>query len=245
FTPPAWAQSSTRVVSAGSGAFSGAPVYLGVKLETVTFGIGGDIHAAGGTADGDVSFSMKGVAVNGGAPREITLEMKIASGSVSASGVAVSGQGTVDPGDGSPVQTNIPFSLSVAPNSDQKGTLAMTVGGTGLNTAVVMSGGVISSGCQAPELAPSVRLADAQTLTWGKVPGQTTYNVYRGTIASPWVFNHTCFAPNLNVENATDATVPSVGQALYYFVAVKVLCGEGSLGTTTAGSQVPNNSPCP
>jgi hypothetical protein len=242
---PASAQSSTKVVSAGSGAFSGAPVYLGVRLETLTFGLGGDIATTGGGADGDFATTLKGTAVSGGAPRAITVEMKISAGSVTSSGVSVSGHGTVDPGDGSPAQTNVPFALSVTPNSDQQGVLALTVGGTGLNTAVVKSGGVIASGCQAPELAPSLRFSNTQTLTWGHVAGQATYNVYRGTIAAPWSFNHACFAPNLNVENTTDATDPALGQARYYLVSVKVLCGEGALGITTSGSQVPNPSPCP
>ena len=53
------------------------------------------------------------------------------------------------------------------------------------------------------------------------------------------------FAPGLAAPSADDGTIPPTGTGLYYLVAMKNACGEGSLGVGTSGGQVPNPLPCP
>lgn len=243
---PVTAQDATSITQAGGALFQGAPVYLGVRLSSVSFGMGGAVRA-NGSGFGHFSFRFLGVAVAGGQPREIAYDGALDAGAVSPSGVvSVSGSGTVDPGDGSPPSTSVPFVLDVTSNTEGQGTLVLVVQGAHLQAAVVNEGGVTSSSCKPPELGPSLRFQNVQDLSWSAAPGPATYRVYRGTLAGgAWAFNHACYAPNLAATSASDTTIPPVGQGLYYLVSVKNVCGEGSLGVTTSGPQVPNALPCP
>jgi hypothetical protein len=116
---------------------------------------------------------------------------------------------------------------------------------TALTAAVVTNGGVTSSSCILPEIGPSLRLPDPDTLTWALVPAATAYHVYRGTIDGTMAFNHTCLGGSLGLPTATDPELPPLGRAFNYFVSASNACGEDSLGVTTPGSQRPNSAPCP
>lgn len=244
----AHAQTSTTIVLAGSGLFAGPPIYQGVRLASVRFGIGGDVAIGGGAAgEGDVSCTLIGTTVVGGLAQRITLEGLVVQGSVSPSGVVdVVALGTLDLGDGSPVETNINFTLTVTPNTEGQGTLVLQVDTTELNAAVVTHGRATSSSCKPPEIGPSLRLPDQNTLTWAGTPAANLYHVYRGQISpGGWSYNHACFGAALATPTTTDAALPALGMAFYYLVSASNACGEDSLGVTSIGPQVPNNAPCP
>jgi hypothetical protein len=242
---PAAAQQATTIAQSGSALFPGAPVYRGVRLSGMTFGTGGAVIVGGGTF-GNFSFKFAGVNVVGGSPREMSYIGTIAAGSVSASGVvSVSGSGTLDAGDGSPVVTGIPFLMDVTPGADGGGSLALTVEAANLGAAVV-DGVILTTACQPPDLGSSLRFTNGQTLSWSAAEGATAYNVYRGTFdGGAWSFDHACFAPGVVGTSSSDAAIPSPGHGFYYLVTVKNACGEGSLGVSTNGSQVPNAAACP
>jgi hypothetical protein len=246
FPGVAFAQGSTTIVQAGSGLFEGFAAYQGVHLASLKFGMGGDVAVSGGGADGDLSCTLIGRNIADGLPRQITLEGKIGAGGVSPAGVVtVSGTGSVDPGDGSPILTGIAFNLNLTPDTEGRGILVLIVDATALKAAVVTHGGMTSSSCKPPELGPSLRLPDRNTLVWTASAVASSYRLYRGTVTTPWAFDHACFASSLVTAMATDATLPAVGQGFYYLVSAVNACGEGSLGVTTNGPQVPNTAPCP
>jgi hypothetical protein len=242
---PVAAQDATTIAQSGGALFPGAPVYRGVRLSGMTFATGGAVITGGGTF-GNSSFKLVGVNVTGGQPREMSYIGTIAAGSVSPTGVvSVSGSGTLDPGDGSPVVTGIPFLMAVTPGADGGGSLALTVEAANLGAAVV-DGVIFTTVCQPPDLGSSLRFLNGQTLSWSAAEGATAYNVYRGTFdGGAWSFDHACFAPGVAGTSSNDASIPSPGHGFYYIVAVKNACGEGSLGVSTNGSQVPNAAACP
>ena len=79
-------------------------------------------------------------------------------------------------------------------------------------------------------------------LSW--TDGLGPFNVYRGSIVVPWIYNQTCFATNVPGP-VTDAAIPPVGGTAYYLVTRKLSCGESSLGRRSSGLERPNVSPCP
>jgi hypothetical protein len=82
------------------------------------------------------------------------------------------------------------------------------------------------------------------TLRWGKIPQANIYNVYRGTIVSPWAYNHACIeagSPDLATQ---DGVVPPLDGMAYYLVSGVNSCAEGSLGRSSAGAETPNPGPC-
>jgi hypothetical protein len=240
------AQQPTVITEAGEAAFTGAPVYRGVRLSGVSFGAGGTV-LGNGSAFGNFSFAFHGVAVSGGQARTMNYGGGIQGGAVSPSGVvSVSGSGTLDPGDGSPVVTSVPFLLEITPNVDSQGTLAFTLEAVHLTAALISEGGVGSSTCQPRDMGASLLFQNAQTFAWSAAPEATSYNVYRGAMQTgAFGLNQACFAPGLAGTTTNDATVPPTGTGLYYLVAMKNACGEGSLGVGSSGSQAPNPLPCP
>jgi len=243
---PASAQQPTVITQAGEASFAGAPVYRGVRLSSVSFGVGGAVLGNGG-AFGNFSFAFHGVAVSGGQARTMDYLGTIQGGSLSASGVvSMSGGGTLDPGDGSPVVNSVPFVLEITPDADSQGTLAFTLEAVHLTAALVNEGGISSSACQPRDLGSSLQFQNAQTFAWSASPDAVTYDVYRGAMQTgAFGLNQACFAPGLAAPSADDGTIPPTGTGLYYLVAMKNACGEGSLGVGTSGGQVPNPLPCP
>ena len=88
--------------------------------------------------------------------------------------------------------------------------------------------------------------------SWPRIPNANVYNVYRGTINGPFVYNHTCHEALSPDRRATEPGTPPVGTAYYYFVSGVNSCinGEGTLGSKNPGfsgspAERPNNNPCP
>ncbi|HEX6851367.1 MAG TPA: thrombospondin type 3 repeat-containing protein [Candidatus Polarisedimenticolaceae bacterium] len=72
-------------------------------------------------------------------------------------------------------------------------------------------------------------------LTWTRTAQGHAYNVYRGTLQSPWVYDESCFETESPDATADDATIPAPGQGFFYLVSAKNLCGESSHGRTSQG----------
>jgi hypothetical protein len=70
-------------------------------------------------------------------------------------------------------------------------------------------------------------------LTWSRTLQGHTYNVYRGTLQAPWVYNETCLETESPDAVAIDASSPAAGQVFFYLVSAKNACGESPHGTST------------
>lgn len=78
------------------------------------------------------------------------------------------------------------------------------------------------------------------SLGWTMAAQANVYNVYRGTVGPPgFAYNHTCLEAGSIDTFSQDAAAPPLGQAFYYLVAGASRCGEGSLGTDGAGTEIP------
>ena len=80
-------------------------------------------------------------------------------------------------------------------------------------------------------------------IVWSDAPGP--YNVYRGYRSGAWVYNHTCFDPNIPAPVSTDMSLPAVGETFYYLVSRRDVCGESIVGRDGYGAPEPNPTPCP
>jgi hypothetical protein len=243
---PASAQRTTELAGAGGGVFPEGASLNDVPLNGLRFGFGIDI-AADGTAEGVLESTLLGTSTSG-QPQIITIDGSATHGSIVAPGVATaSGVCSVDMGDGTPPVSGVLFTLMVSANSQGQGTLTLAVGSTNLPEATVGEGSLTVPVCNAPpEVGQSVIFLDGQTLSWTALSEASSYNVYRGSIdGGSWAFDHVCFATALPNPAATDASNPSRGLAFYYLVSAKNVCGESTLGATSAGQPRPNASPCP
>jgi hypothetical protein len=78
------------------------------------------------------------------------------------------------------------------------------------------------------------------SLGWTMVAQANVYNVYRGAVGpAGFAYNHACLEAGSIDTFSQDATAPAAGQAFYYLVAGASRCGEGPLGTDSAGNEIP------
>jgi len=97
-----------------------------------------------------------------------------------------------------------------------------------------------------PEIATDLVFLDGQTLSWSPSSTASSYNLYIGaTGGGGWIFDQICAESGLLSPRATDSESVTPGTALYYLVSGRNSCGEGTLGSTSAGQERPNPSPCP
>jgi hypothetical protein len=241
----AWAQDATLVSQAGSGVFSGATSYQGVRFSSLRFGLGGSVDP-GGSATGDVTCTLFGRALEGTGPaRNVLLEGVIATGSLTPTGVvSVGGSGKVDLGDGSPPLSGVTFDLTLTANSDLQGEIVLVLGGTSLNAAWVTEGSVARSACVATEIGSTLRFVSQSAFVWAG-PLSANFEVYRGLFQiGAFAFDDTCFDQPA-ATSSSDAGLPAVDRGFFYLVSARNGCGEGAHGVVTAGSQIPNAAPCP
>jgi hypothetical protein len=63
------------------------------------------------------------------------------------------------------------------------------------------------------------------------------------------VYDQVCFeSADAFTDGATlttDAAIPALGTAFYYFITGEGACGESDLHHASSGAVVPNTSPCP
>ncbi len=133
------AQTETMVTAGAAGVFPTGATFNGVPLNGLRFGIGVTI-SSDGSAAGNFQTTLLGTSALG-QPQEIVVEGKASSGSVPAAGTASFwGVGTVNMGDGTPTIPDVPFTVTVAPNAEGKGTLTLILGITSLPAATVTEG---------------------------------------------------------------------------------------------------------
>lgn len=84
-------------------------------------------------------------------------------------------------------------------------------------------------------------------LNWTGIQDAAAYNVYRGSQpALSSDYDHTCLVDGIPALRAADPEGPAPGALLfYYLVSGENACGEGGLGTDSAGADRPNPDPCP
>jgi hypothetical protein len=89
-----------------------------------------------------------------------------------------------------------------------------------------------------PEVGGLVAAADKVTYSWSAALFATQYDVVRGLIASlpvgPGGGDEVCFADRVDAT-LVDATVPAVGNALWYLVRGENACGLGTYGAQSNG----------
>ena len=93
----------------------------------------------------------------------------------------------------------------------------------------------------------SVRFNPGKQMAWDATTGASSYNVYRGNVASgaQFTYNQTCAASGLTTTTWTDPTNPASG-ALFYYLVTSVSGGtEGTLGKDSSGNSRPNTNACP
>ena len=130
-------QAIPGAAGAGIGPFPPGTVFSGIPLNGLQFGMGafipGDSTAAGGLQATLLGTSLLGQ------PQNIEVQGQATNGALNVDGSrTLSGLATVDLGDGSPPQTNVPFTATATATS-----LLLAINNLGL-PAVALSGGVIT-----------------------------------------------------------------------------------------------------
>jgi hypothetical protein len=83
-------------------------------------------------------------------------------------------------------------------------------------------------------------------VAWDAVPQTNVYNIYRGVVpvTQPFAFATFCLLPETTAPAFEDAQTPMPETIYYYMPAATNLCGEGTVGTGTAGAVRPLPQPC-
>jgi hypothetical protein len=124
-----------QLTAAAAGVFPAGTTYLGVALQSSTFGLGVLVHADG-SAEGEVEVVLLGASALG-LPQAITLQGPASSGAPAAGGgLTVSGTGQLDLGNGLP-PTSVPYILTATPSG-----LQLTIGATALPTQTLSAGSI-------------------------------------------------------------------------------------------------------
>ena len=79
--------------------------------------------------------------------------------------------------------------------------------------------------------------ADKGTLRWDGATQGHAYGLYRGSLApgAAFAYNHQCVVASVTQRFVLEATNPAPGEMLYYLVAGRNSCGDGSLGAGASG----------
>ncbi len=86
----------------------------------------------------------------------------------------------------------------------------------------------------------SLSAGAGSSIGWSLAFQANVYNVYRGLIGpGAFVYNHVCLEAGSIDTFSQDTSTPALGQAFYYLVAGASRCGEGPLGTDSAGHPIP------
>jgi len=133
----AFAQTEKIVTAGAAGTFPTGATYGGISLQGLRFGLGVTISSSG-ASEGDFQTTLLGTSL--GQPQQIVVVGKAFNGLVPAPGTATfSGTATVKVGSGPPVP-GVPFTATIVPNADEKGTLTLILNTTNLPAATVTLG---------------------------------------------------------------------------------------------------------
>ncbi|HEU5182037.1 MAG TPA: putative metal-binding motif-containing protein [Candidatus Polarisedimenticolia bacterium] len=129
-------------------------------------------------------------------------------------------------------------------DGDQNGSLINDIGayefrlpdtdGDGVGDALDCDDLVNSVWTAPPDVAAPLSISSAQMLSWMHAPQSNVYNVYRGTITSPWTWNPSCFASEIpGLSTSIAASAPALGTAQYFVVGGVNSCGSGPIHTVS------------
>ena len=90
---------------------------------------------------------------------------------------------------------------------------------------------LVNSAWTPPDQAPDpLQINGSQMLSWLHVPQANVYNVYRGTIVSPFTYNPACLLAEVpGAAASVSAADPPLGSAYYYLVGGVNTCGHGPI----------------
>lgn len=92
----------------------------------------------------------------------------------------------------------------------------------------------------------NLKFSSATSLTWDPEASVGTYNVYRGQLSSLPGSYGACLGPGLTNETFDDTNVPAAGEVYFYLItAENRVEEEGTMGSTSSGTERANSSPCP
>jgi glucose/arabinose dehydrogenase len=80
--------------------------------------------------------------------------------------------------------------------------------------------------------------SDEATISWTGVPNATGYDLDRGLITGPFVYDHACLGTDLGAPAFRDVESPPTGRAFYYVARAHNACGAGILGMASRGSAI-------
>ena len=133
------AQSGVSVTAAARAVYPPATTFNGVRLDGLRFGTGVTI-ATTGFAEGQFQATLLGTSLLG-LSQNIQVEGKAVNGSsVAPAAATFSGTCTLDMGDGTVPLAGVPFTVAIATNADDKGTLTLSLATTNLPAAQVNVG---------------------------------------------------------------------------------------------------------
>ena len=127
---------TTGVAGAGAGTLPAGASMTGVSLSGLNFGMG-VIIPGDNTADGQFQAMLLGTTLLGLA-QNIQVQGEVDSGTLGTGSRTFSGLATVDMGDGTPLLTNVPFTVTATATS-----VALLIGATNLPAATLTAGSII------------------------------------------------------------------------------------------------------
>ncbi len=83
-----------------------------------------------------------------------------------------------------------------------------------------------------PDQVPNpLAISSGQVLSWYRIPQSNVYNVYSGTVVSPWTYAPACLVPEVPglSTSINVGSPPALGQGFYYLVGGVNACGSGPL----------------
>ncbi len=89
---------------------------------------------------------------------------------------------------------------------------------------------LVNSAWTPPDQAPDPLSINAnQMLSWLHIPQSNVYNVYRGTIVSPFTYTPACLTAEVPGVTTSVSENPALGSAYYYLVGGANICGQGPI----------------
>ena len=132
------APADTSITSAAGGSYPAGTSYNGVPLSGLEIAAGSVIFADGSGGDGALGIRL----LSATTPQQlINVDAHVTTGSrTGATAATVSGTCTIDMGNGLPPVTGIPFTATIAADSNSLGAVTLTLGGTQLPAATIGDG---------------------------------------------------------------------------------------------------------
>ena len=140
FAGAAYAQTDTSATAAAVAPYPAGTLYNGVALTGLEIGSGAVIWGDGSGAEGKLTVQLLGPSTPLG-QQIINVNATISGGSRPAANIAtITGTCSVDMGNGTPVLSGVPIVVTISTNSNNMGTVGVTLGGTALPAASVSNG---------------------------------------------------------------------------------------------------------